>query len=116
MQEARVIQTYDIGLTQELHIIRAHQLHYSSLLDDFRKTVEFIRDTKNPAMDAFPETVRMESERLMQRECKSLWNEIDRLEKSRSMQEQRLTNITNLVNCVMHLMTFPRESILMRLL
>jgi len=97
-QEARVIKTYDILLTQELHIIRAHQLHYSSLIEDIRKTVEFVRDTKNPAMDSFEKAVRKQSEKLMQRECKNLLNEIARLENGRAMQEQRLTNVTHLVN------------------
>ena len=97
-QEANVIRTYDIALTQELHIIRAHQLHYASLIKDIHKTVEFVRDTKNPAMESFPPAVRDLSERLMQRECKNLLNEIDRLENGRDMQEKRLTNVTHLVN------------------
>ena len=91
-----MIKTYDIALTQ-VHLIRAHQLHYSSLIKDFQKTVEFIRDTKNPAMDSYPEDIRGHSERLMQRECKNLLNEIDHLENLRFMQEQRLSNITHLV-------------------
>ena len=97
-QEANVIKTYDITLTQELHIIRAHQLHYSSLIKDIEKTVEFVRDTKNPAMASFPKKVRKQSEELMKRECNNLLNEIQRLEKGRLMQEQRLTNVTHLVS------------------
>ena len=93
-----MIKTYDIDLTRELHIIRAHQLHYSSLIEDLRKTVEFVRDTKNPAMDSFSDIIRKQSEKLMQRECKNLLNEIQRLENGRAMQDQRLNNVMHLVN------------------
>lgn len=92
-----MIKTYDIVLTRELHIIRAHQLHYSSLIEDLRKTVEFVRDTKNPAMDSFSDAIRKQSEKLMQRECKNLINEIQRLDKGRAMQDERLKNVTHLV-------------------
>lgn len=34
-----VIRTNDMSLTQSLHIIRAHLLHYASLLEDFKKSV-----------------------------------------------------------------------------
>ncbi|KAJ4474023.1 hypothetical protein C8J55DRAFT_518737 [Lentinula edodes] len=37
-------------LTHQLHVIRAHLLHYESLLDDFRKTVEFFLKTVNPGL------------------------------------------------------------------
>jgi hypothetical protein len=86
-----------LKLTQELHIIRAHQLHYSSLLDDFRKTVEFIRVTRNPAMESFPEAIRTRSTDLMMRECSNLHNEIDRLDMSRRMLDRQLKNVMNLV-------------------
>lgn len=97
LQETRVINTSDMSLTQELHIIRAHQLHYSSLLDDFKKIVEFVRTTKNPAMDALDEAVRKESADLMDRECNYLLSEIKRLEMGRRMQDKRLKNVMNLV-------------------
>ena len=93
-----MIKTYDIALTRELHIIRAHHLHYSSLIEDLRKTVEFVRDTKNPAMDSFSDAIREQSEKLMQRECKHLMNEFQRLDNERMMQDQRLNNVMNLVN------------------
>jgi len=95
--EARVLSTSNLKLTQELHIIRAHQLHYSSLLDDFRKTVEFIRVTRNPAMESFPEAIRTRSTDLMMRECSNLHNEIDRLDMSRRMLDRQLKNVMNLV-------------------
>jgi hypothetical protein len=97
LQETRVISTSNTVLTQELHVIRAHQLHYSSLLDDFRKTVEFICTTRNPAMESFSEEIREHSAELMNRECNNLLNEIDRLDMSRKMQDKRLMNVMNLV-------------------
>ncbi|KAJ7031642.1 hypothetical protein C8F04DRAFT_1110130 [Mycena alexandri] len=95
--EAQVINTSDLLLTRELHIIRAHHLHYSALLEDFRKAVAFVRDTSNPAMDALPEEERTFSRGLLERECKNLLSEISRLELGRSMQDKRLKNVMNLV-------------------
>jgi hypothetical protein len=92
-----VINTSDLDLTRELHIIRAHHLHYSALLEDFRKAVDFVRDTPNPAMDALSEEEREFSRGLLERECKNLLSEISRLEGSRSMQDKRLKNVMNLV-------------------
>ncbi|RXW19715.1 hypothetical protein EST38_g6150 [Candolleomyces aberdarensis] len=86
-----------MNLTQELHIIRAHHLHYSSLLEDFRKTVEFIRDTENPALADLSEEERDWSLTIMARETSNLLGEILRLEKSRRMQDRRLRNVMNLV-------------------
>lgn len=84
-------------LTEELHGIRAHQLHYSSLLEDFRKTVNFIRTAKNPAMESFPKPIRLRSAELMKRECSNLMNEIERLDTSRKMVDKQLKNVMNLV-------------------
>ncbi|KAF8991947.1 hypothetical protein BDQ17DRAFT_1370148 [Cyathus striatus] len=68
--------------TQRLYKTRAHMLHYSSLLEDFRKTVEFI-----------PKLSRI----YMECECAKLLDEIARLEKERSMQDKRLKNVMSLV-------------------
>ncbi|KAF8153211.1 hypothetical protein B0H34DRAFT_722645 [Crassisporium funariophilum] len=95
--ESQVITTSEMTLTQELHIIRAHHLHYSSLLDDFRKTVIFVRDTKNPALMALSEEDRKASHDLMTRECANLLSEIERLDMDRKMQDRRLKNVMNLV-------------------
>ncbi|KAJ6511364.1 hypothetical protein C8R47DRAFT_963701 [Mycena vitilis] len=95
--ETQVLTTSDLALTRELHIIRAHHLHYSALLSDFRKAVDFVRDTPNPAMDALPKEQRQFSRRLLEKECKNLLSEINRLEMGRSMQDKRLKNVMNLV-------------------
>ncbi|KAJ6591097.1 hypothetical protein DFH09DRAFT_1138560 [Mycena vulgaris] len=95
--ETQVINTSDLLLTRELHIIRAHHLHYSALLEDFRKAVDFVRTTANPAMDAYTEEERVFSHGLLERECRNLLNEIDRLEMGRQMQDKRLKNVMNLV-------------------
>ncbi|KAG5639754.1 hypothetical protein H0H81_000034 [Sphagnurus paluster] len=96
--ETKVLTTSDMQLTQELHVIRAHHLHYSSLLEDFEKTVKFIQNTHNPAMDSdlISETERRESAKLLKRECENLLSEIDRLEMGRDMQDKRLKNVMNL--------------------
>ncbi|GLB39824.1 putative corA-like Mg2+ transporter protein [Lyophyllum shimeji] len=95
--ETKVINTSNMQLTQELHIIRAHHLHYSSLLEDFEKTVKFIRDTHNPAMESYSKAEREYSAHLMKRECQNLLSEINRLEMGRRMQDKRLKNVMNLV-------------------
>lgn len=84
-------------LTRELHIIRAHHLHYSSLLDDFQKHVLFIRDTQNPAMDNVEEEDRKYSQHIMNRECENLLTEAKRLKNELHMQERRLKNVMGLV-------------------
>lgn len=86
-----------MSLTNELHVIRAHQLHYSSLLEDFRKTIQFIMDTPNPALAGMPESVKELSKSMLERECKMLLNEVKRLNMSRKMQDKRLKNVMNLV-------------------
>lgn len=97
--EARVIHTNDINLTQELHIIQAHLLHYAILLDEFKKTVIFVLETPNPALDdtaRYSPEVKLHSEQLLKQECGNLLREIRRLEGSRSMQSMRLQNVMNL--------------------
>jgi hypothetical protein len=87
-------------LATELHIIRAHLLHYDGLLDDFQKSVVFIRDTNNPTLNCLAHTaVEQEyAKALLLTECSTLLSEIARLERSRDMQNQRLKNVMNLVS------------------
>ena len=97
-KESRVIDTGKWKINQDLHIIRAHQLYYTSLLDDARKTIEFIRKHKNPAMDS--EKLASEKElndMFLERECDNLILEIDRLTKDLEMQQSRLKNVVDLV-------------------
>lgn len=97
LQETRVISTAEMPLTRELHIIRAHHLHYSSLIDDFQKHVLFIRDTHNPAMETATAEDRRHSKDTMHRECENLLTEAKRLKNELHMQERRLKNVMNLV-------------------
>ncbi|KAJ4474453.1 hypothetical protein J3R30DRAFT_3258195, partial [Lentinula aciculospora] len=83
-------------LTHQLHVIRAHLLHYESLLDDFRKTVEFLLKTVNPGLTGPSESETYE--RLLNKECTNLLNEIDRLEMTRSMLDHRLGNVMELAS------------------
>ena len=97
MQETEVVSTSEMALTQELHIIRAHHLHYASLLEDFRKSVIFVRDTTHPALDALPQAEREANHEMLNRECASLLSEVERLETARKMHDMRLKNVMNLV-------------------
>jgi hypothetical protein len=98
-QEERVIETNNITITRELHLISAHLLHYASLLEDFRKSVQFVLDTPNPAMesDMFTDEDRENDRRLLEQEAGNLLAEIKRLGMLRSMQNKRLKNVMDLV-------------------
>ncbi|KAJ7489584.1 hypothetical protein FB451DRAFT_693768 [Mycena latifolia] len=98
--ETRVMTTTDMTLTQQLHVVRAHLLHYASLLEDFRKTVVFVAQTLNPVLENASdihsaETIAFVTE-LMRRESTNLLDEIARLKQNRSMQDSRLKNVMNL--------------------
>jgi len=94
-----VINTTDIKLTQELHVIRAHQLHYTSLLDDYEQHMNFIIKSSNPMMDnpKFTDQDRSYSKDTLRSECRNLLLEIERLRKGLKMQQKRLTNVMGLV-------------------
>ncbi|KAG6904868.1 hypothetical protein DXG01_006627, partial [Tephrocybe rancida] len=97
--ESRVISENDIRLTQELHVIQAHLLHYASLLDHFRKTVVFVLDTPYPGLDnpsLYKPEHRDRSKELMKKECNNLLSGIEQLEKTCHMQGKRLKNVMNL--------------------
>ncbi|KAI9572275.1 cora-like Mg2+ transporter protein-domain-containing protein [Boletus coccyginus] len=85
--------------TRELHKLQAHLFHYEQLLRDFRKSVEFVRDTPNPAMDhdSISDLEREASHELLVKESTNLLSEIERLEKQRQIQSSRLTNAMDLV-------------------
>jgi hypothetical protein len=88
-----------LDLTQELYVIRAHLLHWSSLIDDLRKSVVFLDNHRNPAMNEKLNTkAEIEiSTHQFQKEIGNMKMEIDRLEKARDMQDKRLKNAMDLV-------------------
>ncbi|KAK2459578.1 hypothetical protein APHAL10511_008388 [Amanita phalloides] len=92
--ETEVIKTSSMKLTEELHTIRSHLLHYASLLAEFQKIVEFILDTRNPALTT---EQRKASDDFLERECSTLLGAIERLDKERLMQGERLENVIRLV-------------------
>ncbi|KAL4080150.1 hypothetical protein V8B97DRAFT_701047 [Scleroderma yunnanense] len=96
--EAQVLHTSDIHLTRELHILQAHLLHYKLLLEDFRKSVQFVLDTTNPAMRAtdVKEHERELSAKLLRIEVRNLLDEIKRLDGQRKLQSDRLQNVMDL--------------------
>ncbi|KAJ3998256.1 hypothetical protein F5050DRAFT_1567627 [Lentinula boryana] len=106
--ESQIMRSSDMDLTRDLHTIQAHLLHYSSLLEDFQKSIIFVLDTPNPAMDSLPDEERILSRRLLQKECNNLLIEVERLEKSRTMQERRLKNVMNLVFSTVNILDSKR--------
>jgi len=96
IQESAVLKDRRIGLTQELHILEAHLLHYHSLLNNFKVSVFFIENTPNPAMESEDLEQREASNELLRKESGNLLSEIERLEKRREMLSSRLKNSMNL--------------------
>ena len=91
-------------ITETLHIIRAHLLHYSSLLGALKAAVKFIMESPNPALTRDQKKV---SEHLLERECKIQLGEIDRIEKQRQVEESRVKNVMDLVSLVFHSLVIP---------
>lgn len=93
------MSTTDIQLTHELHVIRANQLHYTSLLEDYAEHIKFVMETSNPMMDnpKFTDEDRRYSQETINTECHTLLLEIERLKNSLQMQQRRLTNVMGLV-------------------
>ncbi|KAG2134761.1 hypothetical protein DEU56DRAFT_981257 [Suillus clintonianus] len=87
-----------------LHSLQAHLLHYQTLLHDFQISVEFVKDSPNPAMEPSDNQSTSKefidnqntTKELMERECKNLLSEIDRLERKCLMFISRLKNATDL--------------------
>jgi hypothetical protein len=89
------MDTNDIRMTRELHVIRAHLLHYDSLLVDFRKSVDFVLETRNPVLEASIDEQR--EREILEREGENLLSEIKRLRTTASSQDMRLRNVIDLV-------------------
>ncbi|KAF8553790.1 hypothetical protein OG21DRAFT_1186917 [Imleria badia] len=85
-------------LTQELHRLHAHLLYYQQLLQDFLRSVEFVRGVPNPAMNApsISEAEREDSAKLLRIEADRLISEIERLSRQREMLCNRLDNAIRL--------------------
>ncbi|KAG1811017.1 hypothetical protein EV424DRAFT_1542734 [Suillus variegatus] len=83
---------FDLNYT--LHSLQAHLLQYQTLLHDFELSVTFVMESPNPAMENSHN--KGTTEELMERECKNLLSEIDRLHKRCSMFINRLKNATDL--------------------
>ncbi|KAF8416145.1 hypothetical protein L210DRAFT_3429843, partial [Boletus edulis BED1] len=96
--ESDVLRYNDIKLTRELHKLQAHLLYYQQLLRDFQVSVEFVRNTPNPAMSVLetdPDK-REDSTNLLHKEADNLTSEIKRLTGQRVMLSARLQNVIHL--------------------
>jgi hypothetical protein len=90
-----VIQILSTDFTDGLHVIRAHILRYSSLLAAFKRTVNFIANTPNPALTPPQRSI---SDPLLLRECTTLLEEIERLDRECAMQDRCLKNMVDIVS------------------
>lgn len=93
--EGQVSTVTSLEITEELHIIRAHLLHYASLLGALENTIDFIRTTPNPALVEDQNGINKVS--FLERECNFLLREVRRMEKQRIEQENRVKNVIQLV-------------------
>ncbi|KAG2130870.1 hypothetical protein DEU56DRAFT_954249 [Suillus clintonianus] len=95
--ETNGLLTNDSHLTTELHSIQAQLLHYASLLEDFRKSVTFVRNTPSPVLESreFTDHTRRDTNKLMRKECDNLLSEIERL-------GFQLKNITDLAKATVN--------------
>ncbi|KAI5982109.1 hypothetical protein EDD15DRAFT_179077 [Pisolithus albus] len=87
-------RTNDINLTRELHKVQAYLLYCQQLLQDFYKSVDFVKNTPNPAMQGDED--ELNSAELLAREVDNLLSEMGRLEGQRTMQSDRLKNVMQL--------------------
>lgn len=112
------MSTNDPKMTNELHVIRAHILHYDSLLGDFRKTIQFVERIHNPALvitmvppsSSSATTLNGANDEwkdLLHKECEHMLSGVDRLEGTLEMHDKRLRNVMNLVQYLLSL-TFQR--------
>ncbi|EGN97186.1 hypothetical protein SERLA73DRAFT_183836 [Serpula lacrymans var. lacrymans S7.3] len=92
--ESSVITTNEMNLTRELHVIHAHLLFYSTLLEDFSQSVTFVLETPHPGMEGLAGD--NQESNLLKRECNNLLSAIKRLEGIRDMHGKRLQNVMHL--------------------
>ena len=78
------------------------------MLEDLRKTVVFVQDTINPALDSLTTEERDFSLKILKRECENLLDEVSRLEREREMQERRLGNVMHLVGGSLYIYIFTQ--------
>ncbi|KAF9445046.1 hypothetical protein P691DRAFT_676454 [Macrolepiota fuliginosa MF-IS2] len=95
--EENIVDQNEMKMTTEVHVIRAHQLRFSPLLDDFRKAVKFIMNTPNPAIESRDISEREQTGAMLSRECESLLDEIKRLSTSWTIYDKRVENAMNLM-------------------
>lgn len=95
-----MISTAEASIIRELHIVKAHHLHYISLLEHFAKHINFIRNTPNPAMEGVCEVHRQKSFRHLAGECDHLLNAINRLNNELGTQKRQLDNVMDLVSYI----------------
>lgn len=81
-------------------MICVHDLHYSTLLNDFWESVIFVCDTKNLALEPLSREQQEETSRIMKQECSNLLIEIDQLEHDNKIQDQHLKNTMNLISYI----------------
>ncbi|KZV83553.1 hypothetical protein EXIGLDRAFT_728203 [Exidia glandulosa HHB12029] len=86
----------EIEITHELHGIRSALLLYHRRLKDFHNSVDFILKHPNPAF-AGDSPDMLKSQGLMTRECEYLLSEVERLQDTRDMCQQRVDNTVELV-------------------
>ncbi|EJD41816.1 hypothetical protein AURDEDRAFT_126767 [Auricularia subglabra TFB-10046 SS5] len=81
----------EIDITHELHRVRSALLLYNGLLRNFHNAVDFILNQPNPAYDDPASSI------IFKRECEHLLLEVRRLQDSKDMCQERVSNALDLI-------------------
>lgn len=99
-QEKRAMNREEVGeieVTHELHNVRSALLFYKGLLKNFYRSIEFILQHPNPAFAGDSPEMR-KSRELLKRECEHLLVEVSRLQDTKDMCQERVSNALDLVS------------------
>ncbi|KAG6836425.1 hypothetical protein H0H93_008067 [Arthromyces matolae] len=94
--KADIMRSSNLYLLEELHVIHVRHLQYTPLLEDLRKTITFLINTPNPALDALPESEKVSNRELLAKECNTLIYKVSRLETSLKILDEDVKNTSNL--------------------
>lgn len=97
IQQAAVLESPSVRLTQRFHTIRIHLSNYKSLLQDFSKTINFIVASNNLK----PVKEDSNTDKKFQFECKTMLSEIEKLTESISNRDDQIKYITDMVRVLL---------------
>lgn len=104
--EDKVIKSNIQGIeyiSPQVHRIRSQLLWYDDLLDQFKKSLEFIQKAGAKSPPDTDEEKKEEVKQLLKKEIRTLTNEVDRLMRQRVMLDDRLGHVMKLVVSILQI-------------